>query len=388
MKITVLGAGAIGSAIARDLAARPEVTHVQVADHKAGALNALAGLVGSPKLRTARVDVRDERRLGAVLAGSACVVSSVAPQLHAKLARVALSVGAHFCDLGGDEETVRMELAMAPEATARSRWVIPNCGFAPGLVNVLTTRGVDQFDSVDSVVVRAGNIPIHGEPPFFHRLAYASAKLVDDYTAPAPVVREGKVVWMEPLSGCEEVIFPPPFHALEAFYTSGKLSTLPQDLAGRVRTLDYKTLRHPGHAVAIRSVFALGFGEDRSIDVRTHLSYRDLLVRRLRERLGGPYEDAVLLRIRVDGTVDGSARTLYYEMQEVYDAEHDLSAMQRCTGYPTAAVAVLLGNGRLPGGGAAPPERVLPKDLFFEALTDRGLRIEERWEEVEETVEA
>jgi lysine 6-dehydrogenase len=383
MKITVLGAGAIGSAIACDLALRDEVTHVQVADQKTAALAALAERVQSPKLRTVRVDVRDERRLAAILAGSACVVSSVLPQFHAKVARLALQVGAHFCDLGADRATLRAELALADEARARSRWVVPNCGFAPGLVNILVMHGVEQFEAVETVTVRAGNIPLVAEPPFYHRLAYSAEKLIEDYTAPATLVQNGETVEVQPLDGLEEVHhFPAPFEKLEAFYTSGKLSTLPHDLAGRIRTLDYKTLRHPGHAAALRSVFALGFGEDQSVDVRTHLTYRDMLARRLRQRLGGAYEDAVLLRIRIEGTADGEPRVRVYEHTELYDGSTDSTAMQRCTGYPTAAVAVLLASGKVPGGGAAPPERIIPREPFFAALAERGLHFPVREEGV------
>src|SRR5690606_28059968 len=133
MKITVLGAGAIGSAIACDLTSRPEVTHVQVCDARSGALRALKDLVQSPKLRTVRVDVRDERALMPVLAGSACVVGSTGGPLNAKLAALAVGLGAHFCDLGGDEETVEQELALRETAARRSRWIVPNCGLAPGL---------------------------------------------------------------------------------------------------------------------------------------------------------------------------------------------------------------------------------------------------------------
>lgn len=386
MKITVLGAGAIGGAIVSDLVGREEVTHVQVVDQKAGILTALADRIRSPKLRTLRVDVRDERRLSAVLAGSTCVVSSVLPQHNPKLARLAVQVGAHFCDLGGDEATVYRELALAEEAAARSRWIVPNCGFAPGLVNILVMRGIDQLDEVDTVTVRAGNIPVEADPPFYHRLAYASEKFIDDYTAPAQIVREGSVTEVAPLTGVESISFPGHFEHLEAFYTAGKLSTLPHDLEGRVRVLDYKTLRHPGHATAMRSVLALGFGEAKSIDVRTHLTYRDILARRLRQRLGGAFEDAVLLRIRITGLSGGEARVIVYELAERYDPEGDSSAMQRCAGFPTAAVAVLIGGGRVPGGGAAPPEQIVPRDLFFEALADRGLTIIEREEEPDDHV--
>ncbi len=314
----------------------------------------------------------------AVLKGSACVVSAVRPQMHAKLARLALDAGAHFCDLGGGEIGV---LGLASEAAERSRWVVPNCGFAPGLANILTMRGIEAFDEVDTVTVRAGNIPVAAEPPFYHRLAYSANRLIENYTAATPMLRDGEVVAVEPLTGVEEVLFEPPFPVLEAFYTAGKLSTLPYDLTGRVRTLDYKTLRHPGHAAAMRAVLALGFGEDHSLDVRTHLTYRDVLARRLGERLGGDYHDASLLRIRITGEAGGQLRTLTYELVERFDPETGLSALQRCTGYPTAAAAVLLGSGQVPGGGAAPLEQVVPREPFFEALTQRGLEIEGRWEE-------
>jgi lysine 6-dehydrogenase len=382
MKITVLGAGAIGSSIACDLVLRKEVTHVQVVDHKAAALGRITDEIDSGKLRTARVDVRDERRLAAVLAGSACVVSSVDPQLHARLARVALSVGAHFCDLGGSEKALESELALGEEAAARSRWIVPNCGFAPGFVNVLVMKGIEEFESVEDVVIRGGSLPMEAEPPFFHRIAYAAEKLIDDYTSPATMVRDGEVVDVEPLTGLEQLSFSPPFVRLEAFYTSGKLSTLPHDLAGRIRTLDYKTLRHPGHAAAIRSVFALGFGEDRFVDVRTHLTYRDILARKLRQQLGGAYDDAVVLRVSITGHREGRRQVLIYELMELHRDE--ATAMQRCTGYPTAVVATLLGGGHVPGGGAAPPEHIIPRDRFFEALAERGMRVETRWEEPSE----
>lgn len=377
MKITVLGAGAIGRSVASDLALREGITHVQVVDHKAAALDRLAAEITSAKLRTARVDVRDERRLAAVLAGSACVISSVQPRHHARLARLALAVGAHFCDLGGDDESVSAELGLAAEAAARSRWVVPSCGFAPGLVNVLVMEGLDRFESVEEVQIRAGSVPVEAEPPFFHRIAYAAEKLIADYTSPAAMIRGGRVVEVEPLTGLEHVSFSAPFTRLEAFYTSGKLSTLPRDLEGRIDTLDYKTLRHPGHLAAMRGVVALGFAEDRFVDVRTHLTYRDILARKLRQHLGGTYEDAVLLRVHVTGRREGRRQTLAYELIELHRA--GASAMQRCTGYPAAVVASLLARGLVPGGGAAPPERIIPRDLFFQALAEREMRIEARW---------
>jgi saccharopine dehydrogenase-like NADP-dependent oxidoreductase len=381
MKITVLGAGAIGSAIACDLVRRDEVTHLQVCDARNGALRAVKDLVQSPKIRTVRVDVRDERALTPVLSGSACIVGSVGGAVNAKLAALAVGLGAHFCDLGSAPEVVEQELGLHEAAARRSRWIVPNCGLAPGLVNALVMQGLARFDAVESVTMRVGNIPIEASPPFFHRLGYATERLVTGYTDPVPIIRDGELRYTEPLTGLETVSFPPPTGRLEAFYTAGKLATLPHALEGRVRRLDYKTLRHPGHAQAMRAVLALGFGEDRSVDVRTHLTYRDLLVRRFRQHLGGAYRDAVIVRIALVGERDGARHTLTYELVDRYDEATGFSAMQRCTGYPAASIAVLLATGAVPGGGASPPEHVIPAEPFLAMLTERGLRIQEWWDE-------
>ena len=380
MKITVLGAGPIGSAIACDLAERAEVAHVQVCDRRGGALRALKDRVQSPKLRTVRVDARDERALAPVLAGSACVVGSGDPALNPKLAALAVGLGAHFCDLGGDDAAAERELALGEAAAKRSRWVVPSCGLAPGLANVLVMHGLGRFDDAEAVTMRVGNIPVEAEPPLFHRLSYAADRLVRGYTAPVPVIRDGVLQTVAPLGGLEPVAFEPPFEALEAFYTAGKLSTLPRDLEGHVRHLDYKTLRHPGHAAAMRAVLALGFGEDKSVDVQTHLTYRDLLTRRLRQDFGGVTRDAVLVRVRIEGRLDGAARALTFELVDRYDEATGLTAMQRCSGFPAAAVATLLATGAVPGGGAAPPERIVPPAPFFADLAARGLDLRERWD--------
>src|SRR5690606_29035878 len=166
---------------------------------------------------------------------------------------------------------------------------------------------------------------------------------------------------------------------MEAFCTAGGLSTLTSELSGRVQTLDHKTIRWPGHADQMRFLLGLGFGETRSIDVRTHLTYRDVLVRRMRQRLGGAYEDAVLMRVLIQGLQDGRRRTLVFEMADLYDAERQMTAMRRCTSIPTAAIAWLVASGQVPGGGAAPPENVIPHESFCALVAAYGLSIRTTW---------
>jgi saccharopine dehydrogenase-like NADP-dependent oxidoreductase len=129
----------------------------------------------------------------------------------------------------------------------------------------------------------------------------------------------------------------------------------------------------------MRFLIGLGFADKKKIDVRTHLTYRDVLIRRLRNKLGGDYADAVLMRVLISGKKDGASRTLAYEMIELFDESSGLTAIQRTTSIPTATVACLVGSGRLAGGGAAPAENVVDGDSFCQLLEERGLKITTRW---------
>ena len=378
MKITVLGAGAIGSAVAVDLAQSDETTRVQVCEAQPATLRAFRSLHAHPSLRAYQADARDVASLEPILSGSACVVSCVGAEHSDRLARLALAAGAHFVDLGGAITDGPGE-PLADLADRRQRWVVTGCGLAPGLVGVLTMRAVESFDEVEAVRIRVGDVPITPPEAFLHRLAHSAERLLDDYTEPALVLRDGQVETREPLTAVETLEVDG-FGTMEAFYTSAGLGTLVESLAGRVDRLSVKTLRYPGHAERMRFVLDLGLAAKTSLDVRTHLTYRDVLVRRLRQRLGGAYEDAVLLRIEIDGTRGGEAGTLVYEMVDRCRPEDGLSAMQRCTGFPAATAAVLLSARALPGGGVGSAADVMPAEPFLARLAERGIAAQERWQ--------
>ena len=379
MRITVIGAGAIGAAVGKNLVEREAVTQVQMCDHHARSLRSLHNRIDNPKLRSFQVDARDHSVLRSIIQGSSCVISCMPAMLHPSLAKLCLEMGIAYCDLGGNDEAVRQILKLDKNARERSVWLVPNCGLAPGLVNVLCLRGIEQFDEVEAARLRVGDIPLNPNPPFNFRVSWSAEKVVDDYMNPVQLITDGQVREYEPLSRQEHIHFPPPFEEMEAFCTAGGLTTLTEDLAGKVNTLDHKSIRWPGHADQMRFLIGLGFGERRTIDVRTHLTYRDILVRRLRSRLGGKFKDAVLLRVLIQGTQQGQKRTLVYEMVDRYDEERDLTAMERCTSIPTATAAVLISSPEMTGGGAAPPEHVVDHDRYCTLLSKQGLDITTRW---------
>jgi saccharopine dehydrogenase-like NADP-dependent oxidoreductase len=382
MKLTVIGAGSIGAAVVRELCSGDnDVSQVKICDTRSRALQRLHDQIDSPSLRSFQVDARDMNVLSQIVEGSDCVISCVPAEHNPDLAELCLDVGVHFCDLGGDDRTVQQQLALDEEAREKSVWIVPNCGLAPGLVNVLCLHGIDQFDRAEAASIRVGDVPLHPEPPFNFRISWSAERIIDDYTHPGRLIENGQVVNVDALSRDEEIRFEEePFDTMEAFCTQGGLSTLTDTLAGRINELDHKTIRWPGHAQQMRFLMGLGLGEDRKIGVRTHLTYRDILVRRMRERLGGDYEDAVLIRVLVRGERDGAPATVVYEGIERYNEHTRQTAMMRCTSIPTVVTALLLAREQaVSGGGAGVPEEVLPREAFLNEVADRGLDVRHEW---------
>ncbi|MEF8816740.1 MAG: saccharopine dehydrogenase C-terminal domain-containing protein [Salinibacter sp.] len=388
MTITVLGAGSTGAPVVRELCARSgEVEQVQVCDTRSQALERLHDQVDVDQfLRSFQVDVRDTGVLSQIVKGSDCVISCVPADLNPELAELCLDVGVHFCDLGGTDALVEKELALDEQAREKGVWIVPNCGLAPGLINVVCLHGIDQLDRAEAAHLRVGDVPLHPEPPFNFRISWSAERILADYTNPARLIEDGQVVEADALSREEEIQFEEPFGKMEAFCTQGGLSTLTDTLAGHVEALDHKTIRWPGHAHQMRFVLGLGLAEERKIGVRTHLTYRDLLVRRMRKRLGGDHEDAVLMRVLLRGEQEGRPTTLVYEMVERYDTGAHQTAVMRCTAIPTVVSALFLAREKaVSSGGADVPENVIPRSQFLDKVADRGLNIQkERHDEFRE----
>ncbi|MFT4604969.1 MAG: lysine 6-dehydrogenase [Rhodothermales bacterium] len=379
MRVLVIGAGAVGSAIARELASVEQVMEVLVSDTSARALTALAKSTPSKKLSSFQVSARDQDAMIPLLEKSDCVVVAMGNDRNPDLARLAVENDCHYVDLGALEREQEPLWELDEMARERGKWIVPGCGLAPGLVNMLCLHGVDRFDEPRAAFIRVGAIPMDPKPPFEFSFSWSAEKVLNDYTGPVRLIENGVKTDCQPLTRLERISFGDQYDHLEAFCTAGGLSSLPDRLEGRIQTLDLKTIRWPGHADRMRFLIGLGFAEEKSLDVRTHLTYRDVLVRRMRQRLGGHQDDVVLMRIAVQGRLDGRDQTLCFQMIEPARAELGINAMKYCTAIPAVVVALELASGRAEGGGAAPPEGVIQGSVALDAFRARGLRIEENW---------
>ncbi|HEX8180121.1 MAG TPA: saccharopine dehydrogenase C-terminal domain-containing protein [Pyrinomonadaceae bacterium] len=379
MKILVLGAGRMGLGAAYDLAHNsPDVRSVTVADIDAERARAVAATVGTDKLTPVAVDVNDADAVIALMRGHDAAISCVTYHHNLQLARCAIEARTNFCDLGGNNTIVDAELALDREARAAGINIIPDCGLAPGMVSVLAAHGAARFDELAALHIRVGGLPQEPKPPLNYQIVFSVEGLINEYVERARVIRDGQIIEIESMTETETLEFPAPFGAMEAFQTSGGTSTLPDTFAGRLRTLDYKTIRYPGHCAQFKLLIELGLAASEEVELDgVRLRPRRLLGEMLTRHLPADEPDVVLVRLEFRGRMNQQTQTLRYDIIDSFDARTGLSAMMRTTAFPASIIAQTMARGGTTEHGARPQERCIPPAEFVAALAARDIKITE-----------
>ncbi len=379
MKMLVLGAGLQGCACAYDLLQQSDVEEVRLADLRTDHLPEFLRGYQQPRLIPTPLDVRDREAVRALMREADAVMCALPYYFNLDMARHAIDCDAHFCDLGGNTEIVFQQKELHDEARARKLSVVPDCGLAPGMVNILAEYGITRFDKVESVKIFVGGLPQHPEPPLNYHIVYSLEGVLDYYTTLSWVIRDGRRTQMKALSEREPVKFPNPVGELEAFHTAGGLSTMAFRYEGRIPEMEYKTLRYPGHAEIVEAIRDLGFLDLEPVDVKgVHVVPRDLAVTVMTPRLRRPEgRDLVALRVVVRGMKDGATQTLAWELLDYYDQARKISAMMRATGFSLAITGLMQGRGEIEVAGVHTPDEAVPAEPYIAALAQRGVKIRE-----------
>lgn len=379
MKIGVLGSGLMGTEAARDLVNNKDVQVVGLADVDSGKLKRAEQTIDSKKLATAKVDASDSGELGKFMKRFDVVINALFYSFNEMVAKTGIDVGTHVVDLGGHigGMTDRV-LSLDDKAKSKGVTIIPDLGVAPGMINILTGYGASKLDQLKEIKLYVGGIPVRPEPPLGYNHVFSMEGVFDHYTDPSLIIRDGEQKLIPSLSEVEEIYFEK-FGPLEAFHTSGGTSTLTQSYSD-VQTLEYMTIRYPGHAEKFKLLVDLNLTKkDMEVEVegkkvnprKVVLQAIDPIVD-LRDK-----EDAVLLRVAVTGMKKGEPRTYQYEMQTFKDTSRNITAMARVTASTISIVAQLIAAGTIAKRGVYPPERAVPGEVYIAALKERGIEIKE-----------
>lgn len=335
-RVLLLGAGKIGRMIARLLVDAGDYD-VLVGDSSPDALKLISNRIG---VTTVKLDVESSEDLAKALAGRDTVISALSYYHNPRVAEAALAVGASYFDLTEDVETTRRVRAISEKAKP-GQVFMPQCGLAPGFISIVANNLAQQVEKLDAVRMRVGALPQFPTGALKYNLTWSTDGLINEYCNPCDAIHGGRRIEVLPLEGYEQ--FSLDGVRYEAFNTSGGLGTLCESLDGKVRDLNYKTVRYLGHCNQV----SLLVNELRLSE------RRDLLKDILENAVPITFQDVVVTFCTVTGYRNGQlvqitdARKIYH--QEI--GGENWSAIQITTAAGICAVIDMHVAGQLNSSG-------------------------------------
>ncbi|PMS16354.1 saccharopine dehydrogenase [Trinickia dabaoshanensis] len=340
MKVAIVGAGLIGHTIAHMLRETGDY-EVVAFDRDSVALEKLA----AQGIATQRVDSADTNAIRAAVEGFDVLINALPYYLAVNVAGAAKAAGVHYFDL---TEDVRATHAIRSLADGASHAFMPQCGLAPGFIGIAAHELAQRFSEVREVKMRVGALPEFPTNALKYNLTWSVDGLINEYCQPCEAIRDARTQWVQPLEGLEH--FSLDGTEYEAFNTSGGLGTLCETLSGRVETLDYKSVRYPGHRDLVKFLLE---------DLRLATD-RDTLKTIMRRAVPSTAQDVVLIFVTVTGMRNGQL------VQDVFTRKifaktvcgMPMSAIQITTAGAMCAVLDLFREGKLPQNGFVRQEQV------------------------------
>ncbi len=376
-RVVVLGCGLVGAVIARDLAAQDDLD-VLVADRDKEALARLQSLA---RVQARRADLSQPLEIRDLAAEADVVVGALPGRYGAAMLRAVLEAGRPLADISFSPED-----PLSFDALARERGVaaIVDCGVSPGLSNFAVGRAAARLDRVDDVTILVGGLPVDRQRPYEYAIVFSATDVIEEYTRPARVVENGRIVTRPALSEVESVEVPG-VGTMEAFLTDG-LRTLLSTV--RAQSMREKTVRYPGHAEKMRLLRDTGFFQEEPIEIgRTKIAPRAVTERLLFRawKLGPEEKEFTWLRVAVTGVKGERSFRFSFELSDRTDEATGTTSMARTTGFPCAIVAAMLARGEFRQPGVSAPEALALDEkasaVLLAGLKARGIAWTEREEQ-------
>ncbi len=376
-RILIIGAGEMAKAIAFDLCNIKPDFFVTAIDNQQNALDSLSDFIGSERLSVRLIDADDTAKIAQLMKNVGVAIGAAGYKYNRTLTELAIKSGTSWVDLGGNNDVVHEQFKLDDAARETGVTVIPDSGLAPGMVNVLAGYARNKLDSLNAIHFRVGGLPIHPKPPLFYGLLFSPDGLANEYSEPCRVIENGEQRELDPLTGWERLYFGDPYGTMEAFHTSGGSSTMIDSFGGKVNSLDYKTIRYPGHLHKIKLLLDLGLFSNNPIQVNNGgvVTPRYIMGKQL-EQNGWVKEDVTLLYGWVDGVKDGQKVRIKYKLVDTHDPLTDLTSMARTTGFSSAILARMIADGRIKDRGVIRQELSVPSVQFIKELAARNINVE------------
>ncbi len=377
MKIIVLGCGNIGSVVAKDLAESLPSAEIVVADIGKARAEEAAARIAQKNVAYMQADASKHSELVTTVEKFDLVVGALPGFMGFRACKASIEAKVDMVDVSFMPENIT---TLHKDALKANVCVIPDCGMSPGLGNILVGHAVSQLDEVESVHILNGGLPEKPLPPLDYIITWSAKDLIELCTRKPNIVQDGNKIQVAATSGLEEIVFPN-VGKLQAFYTDG-LRTLLHTVKV-TRDMWEKSLRYPGHIEKMNLLEALGFFDEKLVEIGdVKVSPRSLTEKLLEMKLKKPgTPDIVAMLVEVVGVSDAGRIRLRYQMLDRYDKKRHVTAMARTTAYTTSVVAQLVAKKVIEERGIMPPEKIGMNDKlyakFMNMMRQRGVTVKE-----------
>ncbi len=376
-RYAILGAGRQGVSAAYDLARFGDAEEIILYDlgwsSASSAAEKINQLVGRKIAEGKFLDVRDGEEVKKAFFGIDSAISAVPYLYNLTITEAAVDTGTNLCDLGGHTSTSREILMLGESAAGKGVSIIPDCGMAPGLNINLGIHAMSFIEEPEELFIWDGGLPQNPVPPWNYVSTFHINGLTNEYHADASFLREGKVTPVPCLTELEALTFDSPLGTLEAAVTSGGLSTLPWVLQGKLKKLENKTLRYPGHWQTFEAYKRLGLFELETVEVgNTKIVPREFFHTLLEPKITTKeVRDIAVIRTKCSGINSGKPASCTVELIDIIDDHTGFTALEKLTGWHISIVAHLAARGELPSGPLT-VDKVLTGKVLEEECAKRG----------------
>jgi len=382
MKIAVIGAGLMGPILAKDCIESDEVSTVCLIDIDEKRLTEVTEVLGNPeKLITLKQSVLERENLVNALKGYD--VAAVALPFNDPYQLIentwwgAIEAGVDVVDLEGPGDLAGYDPSEFDSAAKKAGvTIIPGCGLEPGLAEMISAYGMDLLDTVETVDIWCGGLPVEPTPPLNYKIVFGGNQL-PLWPGKAKVLIEGEMKEFDRYTARSTPEFEGIEYPLEGYYEG-----FPETLRGvekfdQVKRCTESTVRYAGYCEKVSFLTECGLLSRESIKYKNQEIvpfnvFNEIIYPSV--RLEENERDLTVLKVRVGGNKDGAPTIHTFTMVDFYDAEKGITSMAKCTNYPAAILSRMLGNKRLERVGITPPAHVIRGELMRELLNDLGKR--------------
>ena len=323
-KIAIVGSGNIGWALKQLLKKNFEINQGDIEDG---------------------FDALDISQVKDFLKGNDAVISAGPFKVNKNIAKIAAEQGIAYFDLTEDVETTDFIKNLNSKNI-----LMPQCGLAPGAINICAASMMKDFDSVNEVLMRVGALPRFTTNEMSYYLSWSTNGLINEYCNEADAIYEGKSVKLMPLEGIEKIVIEG--ENFEAFNTSGGCATMCETYENQVENLSYKTIRYPGHVNHMKFLF-------NDLHLKKN---REVLEKLFDKEVPRTKNDVIIFFVKVIGMIDGVLQEKTY-LRKIY-GNGKLSAIQLTTASGVCSVLKMYLDGKMKGNGFVKQESLSWKDFL------------------------